>query len=110
MGGGGEGGQEAGILCLRLSPCWAFDRGKRPGVGTFDFHRQKPGINSEEVTKSVPQGFLKVMLLEKGMKFLFVLITLRWLDTVFQDQYLPSLSINYFAIKKVLEKLPSQLY
>ena len=36
--------------------------------------------------------------------------TLRWLDTVFQGQYLPSLSINYVSIKKVLEKLPSQLY
>ena len=35
---------------------------------------------------------------------------LRWLDTVFQGQYLPSLSINYVAINKVLEKLPSQLY
>ena len=36
--------------------------------------------------------------------------TLRWLDTVFQGQYLPSLSINYVAINKVLEKLPPQLY
>ena len=33
-----------------------------PGVGTFDFDRQKPGINSEAVTKSVPRGFLKVTL------------------------------------------------
>ena len=35
---------------------------------------------------------------------------LRWLDTVFQGQYLPSLSIYYVAINKVLEKLPPQLY
>ena len=35
---------------------------------------------------------------------------LRWLDTVFKGQYLPSLSINYVAINKVLEKLPPQLY
>ena len=35
---------------------------------------------------------------------------LGWLDTVFQGQYLPSLSINYVAINKVLEKLPLQLY
>ena len=35
---------------------------------------------------------------------------LRWLDTVFQGQYLPSLSINYVAINKVLEKMPPQLY
>ena len=31
--------------------------------------------------------------------------TLRWLDTVFQGQYLPRLSINYVAINKDLEKL-----
>ena len=46
-----------------------------PGVGTFDFDRQKPGvpgINSDAVTKSVPRGFLKVTLLEKGMKFSFL--------------------------------------
>ena len=47
-----------------------------PGVGTFDFDRQKPGINSEAVTKSVPRSFLKVMLLEKGVKFSFVLIAI----------------------------------
>ena len=35
---------------------------------------------------------------------------LRWLDTVFQGQYLPSLSIKYVAINKVLEKLPPRLY
>ena len=34
----------------------------------------------------------------------------KWLDTVFQGQYLPSLSINYVAINKHLEKLPPQLY
>ena len=37
-------------------------------------------------------------------------MNLRWLDTVFQGQYLPSLSINYVAINKVLEKLSLQLY
>ena len=50
-----------------------------PGVGTVDFDQQKPGIpgiNSEAVTKSVPRGCLKVMLLEKGMKFSFVLIAI----------------------------------
>ena len=36
--------------------------------------------------------------------------SLRWLDTVFRGQYLPSLSINYVAINKVLKKLPPQLY
>ena len=33
----------------------------------------------------------------------------RWLDTVFRGQYLPSLSINYVAINKDLEKLSPQL-
>ena len=33
-------------------------------------------INSEAVTKSVPRGFLKVTLLEKGVKFSFVLIAI----------------------------------
>ena len=47
-----------------------------PGIGTFDFDRQKPGINSEAATKSVPRGFLKVTLLEKGMEFSFVLIAI----------------------------------
>ena len=35
---------------------------------------------------------------------------LRWLDEVFQGQYLPSLRINYAAINKDLENLPPQLY
>ena len=35
---------------------------------------------------------------------------LRWLDIVFQSQYLPSLSVNYVAINKDLEKLTPQLY
>ena len=50
-----------------------------PGVGTFDFDQQKPGIpgiNSEAVTRSVPRGFLKVTLLEKRMKLSFVLIAI----------------------------------
>ena len=47
-----------------------------PGVGTFDFDRQKLGINSEAVAKSVPRGFLKVTLLEKGVKFSVVLIAI----------------------------------
>ena len=45
-----------GLLILRSDP----------GVGTFDFYRQKPGINSEAVTT----------LLEKGMKFSFFLIAI----------------------------------
>ena len=35
---------------------------------------------------------------------------MQWLHTVFQGQCLPTLSINYVAINKHLEKLPPQLY
>ena len=34
----------------------------------------------------------------------------KWLDTVFQGQYRPSLSINYVAINEHLKKLPPQMY
>ena len=37
-------------------------------------------------------------------------IQLWWLDTVFQGQYLPSLSVNHVAIYKDFEKLTPQLY
>ena len=37
------------------------------------------------------------------------LVDFRWLDRVFQCQYLSSLSINYVAINKDLEKLLPQL-
>ena len=35
---------------------------------------------------------------------------LRWLDRIFQGQYLPSFSINYVAINEGLKKLSPQLY
>ena len=38
------------------------------------------------------------------------MVKLRWLDTVFEGEYLSSLSINHVAKNKVLEKLPAQLY
>ena len=41
---------------------------------------------------------------------IFGMLGLRWLDTVFQGQYLSRLSVNYVAINKDLEKLISQLY
>ena len=40
----------------------------------------------------------------------YMIANLRWLDTVFQGQYLPSLSINYVATNKDLEKLTPELY
>ena len=40
----------------------------------------------------------------------FVRSSLRWLDRVFQGQYLPSLRIDHVAIKKDLEKLSAHLY
>ena len=40
----------------------------------------------------------------------FNLAILRWLDTVFQGQCLPRLSVNYVTINKDLEKIMPQLY
>ena len=37
-----------------ISPVGLLIGRSDPGVGTFDFDRQKPGINSEAVTKSCP--------------------------------------------------------
>ena len=73
---GGSAGKVRGFDAWDYPPVGLLIVQSDVGVGTFDFDRQKPGINSEVVTKSVPQGFLKVTLLEKGMKFSFVLITI----------------------------------
>ena len=75
-GGWGSGGKGRGFDAWDYSPVGLLIVRSDPGVGTFDFHRQKPGIDSEAVTKSVPRGFLKVTLLEKGVKFSFVLIAI----------------------------------
>ena len=70
VGGGGEVRARGGDLMPGTIPAVGLLTVRSdPGVRTFDFDRQKPGINSEVVTKSVPRGFLKVTLLEKGMKF-----------------------------------------
>ena len=37
-------------------------------------------------------------------------VALRWLDTVFQGQFFPSLRIKYITINNDFEKLPLQLY
>ena len=73
---GGSAGKGRGFDAWDYIPVRLLIVQSDPGVGTFDFDRQKPGINSEAVTKSVPRGFLKVTLLEKGMKFSFVLIAI----------------------------------
>ena len=57
----------------------------------------------------------RLLLISRSFRFLARLKTfsgglLRWLDIVFQSQYLPSLSVNYVAINKNLEKLTPQLY
>ena len=76
---GGSAGKGRGFDAWDYPPVGLLIVRSDPGVGTFDFDRQKPsipGINSEAVTRSVPRGFLKVTLLEKGMKFSFVLIAI----------------------------------
>ena len=57
------------------------------------------------------QGLFYRKVASKNIRFFFYQNHgLRWLDTVIQGQYLPSLSINYVAMNKDLEKLPPQLY
>ena len=51
-----------------------------------------------------------LLIAEANKVLCHLVVVLRWLDTGFQGQYLPSLSINYVAINKDLEKLPPQLY
>ena len=75
---GGSAGKGRGFDAWDYPPVGLLIVRSDPGVGTFDFDRQKPGIDSEAVTKSVPRGFLKVTLLEKGVKVLFVLIAIIW--------------------------------
>ena len=71
-GGGGECGQGE-IWCLRLSPWWAFHRAKRPRGRDIWLWPAEAWY----LFQSLPRGFLKVTLqLEKGMKFLFVLIAI----------------------------------
>ena len=73
MGGGGLWARGGDLMPETIPPVGLLIVGSNPGVGTFDFDQQKPGINSEAVTKSVPRGFLKVTLLEKGMKLMSIL-------------------------------------
>ena len=77
--------------------------GKVDTIGTYRFHELKlqavsghANIIGPGIISSGTRSFLTVTETLAG-----TLVGLRWLDTVFQDQYLPSLSINYVAINKV---------
>ena len=76
VGGGGECGQGAGIWCLRLSPCRAFDRVKRSRGRDIWLWPAEAWYQFRNGSKSVPRGFLKATLFEKGVKFSFVLIAI----------------------------------
>ena len=71
---GGSVGKGRGFDAWDYPPVGRLIVRSDPRVGTFDFDRQKPDINSEAVTKSVPRGFLKVTLLEKGMKLIMSIL------------------------------------
>ena len=92
-GGGGSAGKGRGFDAY--PPVGLLIVRSDPGIGTFDFDRQKPGINSEPVPKSVPRGFLKVTLLEKGVKFSFVLI-LRFINIIIAR----SIFLEWFCCSK----------
>ena len=42
-----------------------------------------------------------LLIAEANKVLCHLVLAFRWLDKVFQGQYLPSLSINYVAIKKI---------
>ena len=52
--GGGSAGKGRGFDARDYPPVGLLIMQSDPGVWTFDFDQQKPGINSEAVTKSVP--------------------------------------------------------
>ena len=70
----GECGQGAGIWCLRLSPCRAFDRAKRSRDRDIWLWPTEAWYQFRSGSKSVPRGFLKVTLLEKGMKLIMSIL------------------------------------
>ena len=77
-GGGGECGQGAGIWCLRLSPCRAFDRAKRPRGRDIWLWPTEAWYQFRSGYQVRPSSRLKVTLSEKGTKFSFVLIAIIW--------------------------------
>ena len=69
------------------------------------FNKEKPDVWIEPSKSKIVQ--VKATEIISSDKYV---LCLRWLDIVFQGQYLPSLSVNYVAINKDLEKLTPQLY
>ena len=53
---------------------------------------------------------LKITLTQTTIVLFLCCLTLRWLDRIFLGGYLPSLSINYVAVSKDMEKRLPQLY
>ena len=53
-GGGGMRARGGDLMPETIPPVGLLIMRSDPGVWTFDFDQQKPGINSEAVTKSVP--------------------------------------------------------
>ena len=72
-GGGGVRARGGDLMPETIPPVGLLIVRSDLGVGTFDFDRL---TNLEVATKSVPRAFLRVTLLEKGVKFLFVLIAI----------------------------------
>ena len=79
-----------------------------------------PGEHAPRPPYQLPPSVLVICSLNKShlatalpffvTAFAVRLSLLKWLDAVFQGKYVASLSINYVAINKNLEKLPAQLY
>ena len=82
----------------------------RTTAGTRRNDGLKHSNNSKKTTRKATSAIWRIIAeLDKPKRTLSEM-NLRWLDIVFQGQYLPSLIVNYVAINKDLEKLTPQLY
>ena len=82
----------------------------RTAAGTRRTDSKKHGKTSKKTTRKATSAIWRIIAeLDKPKRTLSEM-NLRWLDIVFQGQYLPSLIVNYVAINKDLEKLTPQLY
>ena len=92
---------------------WAFENPPPPGIsspfcgGSMDVFWIYKIHNYIEILSNLQ---IQLCLSGTGPQSQRPVVKLRWLDIVFQGQYLPSLNVNCVAINKDLEKLTPQLY
>ena len=100
-------------MCRTSGAALGLAKGTFPAQG-FSF--PQPPDDTKRPLRRRKRGMLKEATILDKIDGKFIphlsskMVRLRWLDIVFQGQYLPSLSVNCVAINKDLEKLTPQLY